>query len=70
MTWREKAKYVINQVTQEHPDAAGEELKQLLFDAYPFGGRARYPYRVWREECRKIEGVPTPENIRNFWVDG
>jgi hypothetical protein len=56
MTWRERAAQVIGEtidrVGLDDPDA----LKKALFDAYPFGKRKHYPYKVWLDEIKVQTG--------------
>lgn len=47
MTWRAKSWQVICQVQRDHPAATGDALRALLRDAYPFGMRQYWPYKVW-----------------------
>jgi len=64
-TWRDRSIAVIAEVRREHPDATGEELRGLLFDAYPFGMRQYWPYKVWckcvREACHIVTVRPLSE---------
>jgi len=70
-TWREQAQFVIRGVQTDNPNASGDELKKLLFAAYPFGLREHYPYQVWREEVNKTIRGPAPVvSVRDFWVTG
>lgn len=80
MTWREEAKRVIMEVHESLPkDATLKQRKKALFDAYPFGLRRWFPYKMWCEEQKKYlaeYGGPAPkksklqENERVHLVDG
>ena len=52
MTWRQRAAPIIAdtiaRVGRDDPKA----LRKALRDAYPFGERANYPYKAWRDEVR------------------
>jgi len=50
--WRDTAAPIIAAVIKEFGDNESE-LKRRLFDAYPFGRRARYPYKIWCDEVRR-----------------
>lgn len=54
MTWREAAQRRIQKVVDEVGLNDQKQLKQALFDAYPYGERKHYPYKVWCQEVRKI----------------
>ncbi len=66
--WRQIAVYAIATVQLKNPDAHGDELRDLLRDAYPFGPRKHWPYRVWlacvREACG-VKPAPLPQ-LRMF----
>ena len=51
-TWRKQAKEVINLVLLQTRGQSAEEINKALYDAYPFGLRKRYPYKVWLEEIK------------------
>jgi hypothetical protein len=34
------------------------QIRRALRDAYPFGERARWPYKVWCDEVRRWLGLP------------
>lgn len=53
MTWRESAIRVIEKVIDQYGTTDPKELKKKLFEAYPFGQREHYPYKVWCEEVKK-----------------
>lgn len=67
-TWREKARDVLLAVLRGAvAEGVGrEELLRRITDAYPFGPRSHYPYRVWCEEVRNLlyDGEPTPAKDR------
>jgi len=64
-TWRERAQRVIAEVRAAHPDAAGDELRRLLRDAYPFGQRQYHPYKIWCDEVRRALGLPRKAKSRS-----
>lgn len=49
-SWRNIAKRVIAKVINDNPNVDYKTFKKVLRDAYPFGERARYPYKVWCEQ--------------------
>ena len=53
MSWREEARRVIAELHRDLPsDASLGERRRALDDAYPFGLRQFYPYKVWLSERR------------------
>ena len=46
-TWRDYAKPIINRVIREVGTDDKKKLRKALRDAYPFGERRYYPYKVW-----------------------
>lgn len=65
-TWRDIARPIIARVLR----AGGTEyeIKQALYDAYPFGVRMYHPYKVWLDEIKKQRGQKPKEdgNMRLF----
>lgn len=57
-TWRQDSQNIIASVKRDNPNATTEELKKLLYDAYPFGERKYWPYKVWCECVRETTGQP------------
>jgi len=52
MTWRDDCKPIIAQVLAENKGKSEKEIKKALFDAYPYGERARHPYKIWLDEIK------------------
>ena len=63
MRWRDIAQDVIRNVVRRVGTEDKAALKKALFDAYPFGQRQYYPYRIWCEEVRKTLGKPKHDPI-------
>lgn len=61
--WRKAARAAIQQALSGLPqNASHQEIKSAIDNAYPFGFRELYPYKVWLEERRaylRFLGVPT-----------
>ena len=51
-TWRDIARPIIYNVLKETKDKPKKEIKKALFDAYPFGWRQYWPYKVWLDEIK------------------
>lgn len=51
-TWRIAARRVLNLLVKRahHYGWTRQQFNNAVFDAYPFGARDYYPYRVWCEE--------------------
>jgi hypothetical protein len=50
MKWRERARPVIARVIKEVGLDDMKALRKALRDAYPFGEKAYFPYKVWLDE--------------------
>ncbi len=54
MSRRDHCKKVLAQTFKELPETATEkEMRQAVFDAYPFGVRSYSPYKIWLDEAGK-----------------
>ena len=60
--WRARARPVIAAVIARTGTDDPARLRRELLAAYPFGERARHPYRIWRDEIRHqlTQGPPRP----------
>jgi hypothetical protein len=56
MNWRGKATPIVREVLARTAGQPEHAIKQALFDAYPFGERDYYPYKVWLDEIRRQRG--------------
>lgn len=56
MSWREHATPIIAKVLKETKGLEEKEIKKALREAYPFGEREYWPYKVWCDEVRKQRG--------------
>lgn len=54
MTWRKEARRHIEIVVKRVGLQDKQKLKAELKNAYPFGERRMFPYKVWCEEVRKV----------------
>lgn len=52
-TWRQRAAPIIAHVITEVGTQNQKTLRAALRDAYPFGLRKHYPYKVWLDEIRR-----------------
>lgn len=53
MDWRAHSAKVIKRVIKRVGTADRQALQQAISEAYPFGERRNYPYKVWRDEVAK-----------------
>lgn len=51
-SWRDHAATVILRVIDTYPDLDEAALRQKIRDAYPFGEREHWPYKVWLSEVK------------------
>ena len=56
-SWRDYCKPIIAKALKDNQGAQEGVIKQALYDAYPFGERARYPYHIWLDEIRVQRGL-------------
>jgi hypothetical protein len=61
VTWRERARPIIERVLRETAGQPEKEIRCALRDAYPFGERAMYPYKAWCSEVRRQRGLERPK---------
>ena len=46
-SWEEESTHVIRNVLKDYENRPEAELKRALKDAYPFGERKHWPYKIW-----------------------
>jgi hypothetical protein len=62
MTWREHARPIIAKVLADNKDKTEKEIKKALQNAYPYGERARHPYKIWCDEIKTQRGLKKSKN--------
>lgn len=55
-SWRDLCRPVIAGVIEKVGMEDKGALKRALFDAYPFGKREHFPYKVWLDEIKRQTG--------------
>lgn len=59
-TWRERAAPIIERVLAETARCTPRERRAALREAYPFGPKEYWPYKVWLSEIKaQTQGRPT-----------
>ena len=58
--WRKKASEVIAGVIADMGVGDKKALRKALREAYPFGERARHPYKIWLDEVKRQLGEKPP----------
>lgn len=48
--WRDRCKPIISKVIADNKGEDEQTIRKALFNAYPFGERKMYPYKVWLSE--------------------
>jgi hypothetical protein len=62
--WADRSLEVIRRVVAEVGTDDKQALRKALFEAYPFGQRKYWPYKVWLQEVRKVlKTKPAPQEI-------
>lgn len=62
--WRKYARKVIYKVLEETNGQTEKEITKALREAYPFGERARHPYKIWLDEI-KVQRKQKRFGVRN-----
>jgi hypothetical protein len=57
MSWRDRARPIIARVLQEYAGASERDIRKALREAYPFGPREHWPYKVWCDEVAEQRGT-------------
>jgi hypothetical protein len=52
--WAKRSESIIIKTIRDHYKKPLYEIEKALFDAYPFGERAHYPYQIW---CKKKKSI-------------
>ncbi len=60
-TWRDHCRPIIAEVIREHGKEDMKLVRKKLREAYPYGERAMWPYKVWCHEVRRQLGLTTPK---------
>jgi hypothetical protein len=55
-TWRSYAGPIIRKVLEKTKGLSEKEIRKALHDAYPFGHRSQWPYKVWCDEIKRQRG--------------
>lgn len=55
--WRAKAREIVNRVLHETQGQDEATVRRALRDAYPFGPRRYWPYKVWLDEVQRQRGT-------------
>ena len=58
-TWRTHAAPVVRDVLERIGTSDPKALRKALREAYPFGQRKYWPYKIWLDEIRR-QLSPTP----------
>lgn len=64
MSWRDRARPIIERVPRETEGQPARDVRQALRDAYPFGPRTHHPYKVWCDEIARQQGRKPPLGTR------
>ena len=58
MKWREHCSPIIAQVIEDTGKDDMKKLRKALRDAYPYGERKMWPYKVWCSEIKRQLNEP------------
>lgn len=59
MTWRDHCAPIISRVLEETKGKEEKEIKKALKEAYPYGERRMWPYKVWLSEIKRQRKMKT-----------
>jgi hypothetical protein len=57
MSWRDAARPRIAAVIERVGRSDMVRLRKALREAFPWGQRRNWPYKIWRDECNEQLGV-------------
>ena len=63
MTWRDRVRPIIAAIIEAHGTGDIIGLRRALRDAWPWGPRENYPYRIWCDEVRVQMGTK-PKKVK------
>lgn len=55
-TWRDLARPIIQKVLRDTQGWPEKKVRKALHDAYPFGPRKYWPYKIWLDEIKIQRG--------------
>ena len=64
-TWREYSRPIIKDVIDKTGTDDQSKLKKALREAYPFGERKHWPYKVWLDEIKVQLGTKKPKPVQH-----
>lgn len=56
--WRTRVQPLVAKALQNAEGNSDKAFKRALLEAYPFGRRTGWPYKVWLDEIRRQRGLP------------
>lgn len=70
-SWRRGAAPIIERVLVETRGRSEKEIRAALREAYPYGPRSMWPYKVWCSEIRRQRrlGAAQPKGERIVFPD-
>lgn len=66
MSWRDRARPVIQAVIKRVGTADMKALRAAISDAYPFGPREMHPYKIWCDEVRRQLGLKVVKDAKGI----
>jgi len=55
--WRRAARPLVAQIIKETKGQDEKVVRKALREGYPWGEKAMYPYKIWRDEVRRQLGL-------------
>lgn len=62
-TWRDSARPIIQRVLKDTLGQPEKEIRKAIREAYPFGERKYWPYKVWCDEVKLQLGLKKQKRI-------
>ena len=69
-SWRDIATPIVAQVLWDNREKTEKEIRKAIKEAYPFGERRMWPYKVWLNEVRRQRGLLKNRTKQQRDVDG
>lgn len=64
--WRDIARPIIERVLKDTEGQDEKKIRKALREAFPFGERRYYPYKVWLDEIRVQRGLKKKKPRRQY----
>lgn len=60
MSWRDHARPIIHRALEATKGKPEKDIRRALREAYPYGVRRHWPYKIWLDEIARQRGTKPP----------